>query len=76
MTAQANLGAAWQALGDLEQAETCYRQALDIDPRHPQAIVGVGAIQHIRNDLTAALQSFEQRWKSIHNYPRRSSIGP
>jgi hypothetical protein len=48
-------GAAWLAEGNFEAARKRFLEALEIDPRIPEAMNGVGVTYRMRNDLPAAL---------------------
>jgi serine/threonine-protein kinase len=51
-------GRVLEELGDLAQAETCYRQLLAVDPAHPEAAARLGHLQSVRaGQVTAAAAS-------------------
>jgi Protein kinase domain len=51
-------GRVLEELGDLAQAETCYRQLLTVDPAHPEAAARLGNLQSVRaGQVTAAAAS-------------------
>jgi hypothetical protein len=48
-------GAAWLGEGNFEEARRRFLAALELDPRVPEALNGVGVTYRMRNDLPAAL---------------------
>lgn len=53
------LGAAHLRLGKFDTAETAYRTALNVVPRHPEALNGLGYIQVNRRRYVDAVQYFQ-----------------
>jgi len=52
-------GLCYHKSDDLDQAETCYRKALVVDPRHAGAIHYLGVIALVRKNFADALNYFE-----------------
>jgi len=55
----AERGAREAAAGRLAEAESIFRAALALDPRHPGARLGLGRLQAARGEVDAALESLE-----------------
>jgi Flp pilus assembly protein TadD len=53
-------GAAWLGEGSFEAARKRFLEALEIDPRVPEALNGVGVTYRMRNDLAAALEWYKK----------------
>ena len=53
-------GAAWLGEGNFEAARKRFLEALEIDPRTPEALNGVGVTYRMRNDLPAALEWYKK----------------
>jgi hypothetical protein len=53
-------GAAWLSEGNFEAARKRFLEALEIDPRLPEAMNGVGVTYRMRNDLPAALEWYKK----------------
>jgi len=53
-------GATWLGEGNFEAARKRFLEALDIDPRVPEALNGVGVTYRMRNDLPAALEWYKK----------------
>jgi TPR repeat len=53
-------GAAYLAEGGFEPARKRFLEALEIDPRVPEAMNGVGVTYRMRNDLPAALEWYKK----------------
>jgi lipoprotein NlpI len=58
-TAYNNLGAAWKAKGDLNQAIANYDRAIALDPRLANAYNNRGAALGAKGDLDAAMRDFD-----------------
>jgi protein O-mannosyl-transferase len=56
--AYANLGSAYRQIGDYENAKRCYQQALQLMPRRPLAIVGLGLVAVHENNFSEAARQF------------------
>lgn len=54
------LGMTWQQLGDLERAESAYRDALAGDPGFTDALVNLAGIRKLRGDRAEAWKLFEE----------------
>ena len=55
--------------GDLDQAESIYRQVLQIQPSHPQIIHRLGLIAYQRNELDRAVELFNEAIQLNGAYP-------
>ncbi|MDX1932425.1 MAG: tetratricopeptide repeat protein [Capsulimonadales bacterium] len=55
------LGDTARRAGDIGTAEKAYRQASNLDPKHPGALAGISVTAAIRGDRTAALKLIDQR---------------
>lgn len=53
-------GAAWLGEGNFEAARRQFLAALELDPRVPEALNGVGVTYRMRNDLPAALDWYKK----------------
>ncbi len=53
-------GASWLGEGNFEAARKRFLEALDIDPRLPEALNGVGVTYRMRNDPPAALEWYKK----------------
>ncbi len=53
-------GATWLGEGNFEAARKRFLEALDIDPRVPEALNGVGVTYRMRNDFPAALEWYKK----------------
>ena len=60
-TALANAGTCAQQAGQLDRAETSWRQALALDPNLPPALAGMAGLQFARGEYLDA-RAFVQRW--------------
>ncbi len=58
-TAYNNLGVAWKAKGDLDQAIANYDRAIETDPRLANAYNNRGAVLGAKGDLDAAIRDFD-----------------
>src|SRR5262249_2136681 len=58
-------GRAWDAAGDLDRAEACWRQAervglaLHADPIRNDVLIQLGRLDHLRGDLQSALDRYD-----------------
>ena len=59
-TAYGNLGSAYRQLGDLARARQNYQAALQLDPEHAMAMVGLGLIAHKNGDLPEAVLQYSR----------------
>jgi tetratricopeptide (TPR) repeat protein len=48
-------GAAWLSEGNFERARKRFEEAVELDPRLPEAFNGIGVTFRMRNDLGAAM---------------------
>jgi tetratricopeptide (TPR) repeat protein len=59
---------------DLDEAETCYRQALDIKPQQADFHVNLGLVRMVRGDFEEGFKEYEWRWQTKefmhHRYER------
>jgi tetratricopeptide (TPR) repeat protein len=53
------LGKVFQLQGRLNEAEACFRKALERDPDYVSALIGVGSIEAAKGDVPSALKRFE-----------------
>jgi hypothetical protein len=53
-------GAAWLHEGNFEQARRRFLEAVEVDPRVPEAYNGVGVTYRMRNDLPRALEWYKK----------------
>lgn len=53
------LGKILQLQGRLNEAETCFRRALELDPDYVGALIGLGTIEHAKGETASALKRFE-----------------
>jgi tetratricopeptide (TPR) repeat protein len=53
-------GATWLTEGNFEAARKRFLEALEVDPRFPEALNGVGVTYRMRNDLPAALEWYKK----------------
>jgi tetratricopeptide (TPR) repeat protein len=58
--ARFNLGLAYTALGRQQQAETAYREALELDPALSQAWINLGGVLLLKWDFKGALEANSQ----------------
>lgn len=63
------LGAAHQRLAKYDAAETAYRTAINLVPRHPEALNGLGCIQVTRRRYVDAVQYFQAALAESPGYP-------
>ncbi len=57
--AHQRLGKVLQLQGRLNEAEACFRRALDLDPDYVGALIGLGTIAAAKGDPQSALKRFE-----------------
>ena len=57
--AQQRLGMVLQLEHRFPEAEACFRAALHRDPDYVDALIGLGQVEALRGDVTAALKHFE-----------------
>ncbi|MFZ3263599.1 MAG: tetratricopeptide repeat protein [Terriglobales bacterium] len=57
-TAYGNLGSAYRQLGDSARATQCYEAALQLDPKHAMAMIGLGLIAQKNADLPEAVRHY------------------
>ena len=57
-TAYGNLGSAYRQLGELARAKPCYEAALQLDPKHAMAMIGLGLIAQKNGDLPEAVRQY------------------
>ena len=57
--AHQRLGKVLQLQGRLNEAETCFRRALQLDPDYVGALIGLGAIEAAKEDPQSALKRFQ-----------------
>jgi tetratricopeptide (TPR) repeat protein len=55
-----NLGLACQNLGEVEKAETCFEQAVAVNPNLSSARIGLGTIYALRGSHAEALEQFDR----------------
>ena len=61
--AHVTLGSAYFALGDVENALACYRQALEFNPDYPDALFHIGLIDLMLGRYREGWIGFEQRFR-------------
>lgn len=54
------LGRAWKAAGDLDSAESAYRQALELQPDYVEVMVSLGIVVKARGDIDAAIALYDR----------------
>ncbi len=57
--AHQRLGKVLQLQGRLDEAEACFRRALELDPDYVAALIGLGNIEAARHEFQSALKRFE-----------------
>jgi tetratricopeptide (TPR) repeat protein len=57
--AHQRLGKVLKLQGRLNEAETCFRRALELDPDYVGALIGLGNIEAARGDLASALRRYD-----------------
>ncbi len=53
-----NLGTAYRELNEPAEAKECFERALELDPRHSMAMIGLGLIAQKSNDSSEALRQY------------------
>ena len=66
---QQRLGTVLLREGKLDEAEKCFRSALEHDPEYVEALIGLGQVQAQKHDTASALKTFET---AIEIDPHRS----
>jgi protein O-mannosyl-transferase len=61
--AYANLGSAYRQVGDYENAKLCYQAALQLTPKRPLAIVGLGLVAEHEGNFAEAARQFSNAMK-------------
>jgi len=74
--AHLTLGAVYFASNAPEKAEAQYRQALDLKPDAPAALLGLGKVQFSRNDPAAARGTFERLLERHPASPEAAQAAP
>ncbi len=59
-TAYGNLGSAYRQIGDSGRAKQCYEAALQLDPKHAMAMIGLGLLAQKNNDLPEAVRQYSR----------------
>ncbi len=59
-TAYGNLGSAYRQIGDSARAKQCYEAALQLDPKHAMAMIGLGLIAQKNGDLPEAVRQYSR----------------
>jgi uncharacterized protein (TIGR03032 family) len=67
-TTWCNLGVALQTIGEIEQAQRAFQQALELDPNHLEAHNGLGAVYAKQEAATPAIQHYQQALTIQPNY--------
>ena len=57
-----NLGSIYGEMRDIDEAEKCYRRALDLDPEYPAAHVDLAFAHHLRGDWQKGFAEYEWRF--------------
>ncbi len=59
-TAYGNLGSAYRQIGDPARATQCYEAALQLDPKHAMAMIGLGLIAQKNGALPEAVSQYSR----------------
>ena len=71
-----NLGVALQAVGEVQQAETAFGQAIALQPNYLEAQNGLGAVYEKQERAQAAIQAYQQALAIQPDYlPALSNLG-
>jgi predicted O-linked N-acetylglucosamine transferase (SPINDLY family) len=62
------LGAVFQSLGRIDEAATCYVQALEIEPGNPRTHNNLGVILHARGDRAGAMARYTEALRLQPNF--------